>query len=225
MEGTNFYETLSKTDLDCVNSGDFCTTLGPSNKRFRGFHLWTPLRDFRVIGWLDRWIRVSSAFYFQKLASLQHSWSLITLNRRLRFFNIYHHDRNVTVNEVTEAIKEECEGPRQLLGYRAMYHKVRQVHGLNVTRNQMYAAMTNVHPEGLENRNPIYKKKKTKSKFSSVCPNWVLSMDGQDKLMGYQKSTFPLAVYGCMDTTSRKPLFIRAWTSTNNPVYLARWYF
>ena len=50
MEGTNFYKTLSKTDLDCVNSGDFCTTLGPSNKRFRGFHLWTPLRDFRVIG-------------------------------------------------------------------------------------------------------------------------------------------------------------------------------
>ena len=82
--------------------------------------------------------------------------------------------------------------------------------------------MTNVHPEGLENRKLIHKKKKTKSKFSSVCPNWVLSMDGQDKLMGYQKSTLPLAVYGCMDTTSRKLLFIRAWRFTNNPVYLVR---
>ena len=68
--------------------------------------------------------------------------------------------------------------------------------------------MTDVHPEGLENRKPMLKKKKTKSTFSSVGSNWVLSMDGHDKLIGYQNSTFPLAVYGCMDTASRKLLFI-----------------
>ena len=45
-----------------------------------------------------------------------------------------------------------------------------------------------------------------KSTFCSVGPNWVLSMDGHDKLMGYQSSAFPLAV---MDTASRKLLFIR----------------
>ena len=171
MEGTNFYETLYKKDLDCANSGDLSTILGPNNKSFRSFHPWTPLRDFRVIGWLARWIRVSPTFYFQKLASLQYSWSLITLNRRLRFFKIYRHDKNVTVDEVTETIKKECEGPGQLLGYCAMYHKIRQVHGLNVTRDQVYAAMTDVDPEGLENRKPILKKKKTKSTFSSVGPN------------------------------------------------------
>ena len=83
-----------------------------------------------------------------------------------------------------------------------MYHKIRQVHGLNATRDQVYAAMTDADPERLENRKPILKEKKAKSTFSSVSPNWVLSMDGHDKLMGYQNSTFPLAVYGCMDTTS-----------------------
>ena len=88
-----------------------------------------------------------------------------------------------------------------------MYHKIRQVHGLNVTRDQVYAAMTDVDPEGLENRKLILKKKKTKSTFSSVGPNWVLSMDGHDKLMGCQNSTFLLAVYGCLDTASRKLLF------------------
>ena len=154
-----------------------------------------------------------------------YSWSLITLNRRLRFFKIYRHDKNVTVDEVTETIKKECEGPGQLLGYCAMYHKIRQVHGLNVTRDQVYAAMTDVHPEGLENRKPILKKKKTKSTFSSVGSNWVLSMDGHNKLMRYRNSTSPLAVYGCMDTASRKLLFIRDWTSNNNPVYPACWYF
>ena len=152
------------------------------------------------------------------MASLQYSWSLITLNRKLRFFKIYCHDKNVTVDEVTETIKKECEGPGQLLGYLAMYHEIRQVHGLNVTRDLVYSAMKDVHPEGLENRKPILKKKKTKSTFSSVGPNWVLSMDGYDKLMGYQNSTFPLAVYGCMDTVSPKLLFIWAWTSNSNPV-------
>ena len=151
---------------------------------------------------------------------------MITLNRRLRFFKIYRHDKNVTVDEVTETIKKECEGPGQLLGYCAMYHKIRQVHGLNVTRDQVYAAMTDVHPEGLENRKPMLKKKKAKSTFSSVGSNWVLLlMDGHDKLMGCQNSTFPLAVYGCMDTASRKLLFIWAGTSNNISVYPARWYF
>ena len=55
-----------------------------------------------------------------------------------------------------------------------MYHKIRQVHGLNVTRDQVYLAMTDVNPEGLENRKPILKKKKTRSTFSSVGPDWVL---------------------------------------------------
>ena len=83
-----------------------------------------------------------------------------------------------------------------------MYLKIRQVHGLNVTRDQVYSAMTDLHPEGLENRKPILKKKKTKSTYSPVGPNWVLSIDEHDKLMRYQNSTFPLAVYGCMDTAS-----------------------
>ena len=68
------------------------------------------------------------------------------------FFNIYRHDKNVTVDEVTEAIQKEREGSGQVLGYRAMYHKIRQVHGPNVTRYQVYVVMTDVDPEGLENR-------------------------------------------------------------------------
>ena len=64
-----------------------------------------------------------------------------------------------------------------------------------------------------------------KSTFSSVGPNWVLSMDRHNKLMRYQSSTFPLAVYGCMDTSSRKLLFIQAQASNNNPAYPACWYF
>ena len=91
-----------------------------------------------------------------------------------------------------------------------MYHKIRQVNGLNVTRDQVYVVMKDEDPEGLEKRKPVLKKKKMKSTFTSVVPNWVLSMDGHNKLMGYQNRTFSLAVYGCIDTASRKLLFTRA---------------
>ena len=42
-----------------------------------------------------------------------YSWRLIALDRRLKFCNIYRHDKYVKVDEVTDAIKEECEGPVQ----------------------------------------------------------------------------------------------------------------
>ena len=47
-----------------------------------------------------------------------------------------------------------------------MYHKIRQVHGLNVTKDQVYSAMADVDPDGFENRKPILKKKKSKGTFS-----------------------------------------------------------
>ena len=42
-----------------------------------------------------------------------YSWRLIALDTRLKFCNIYRHDKYVKVDEVTDAIKEECEGPVQ----------------------------------------------------------------------------------------------------------------
>jgi len=57
------------------------------------------------------------------------------------------------------------------------------------------------------------KKQKKKGNFTSRGPNWVHSLDGHDKLMGYQNSTFPLAVYGCLDTASRKILWLKVWVS------------
>ena len=90
----------------------------------------------------SKWMRLQEILSYVKRDFSQYSWRLITLNRRRSFVTIYRHDRNVTVDEVTEAIKKECEGPGQLLDYRVMYHKIRQVHGLNITRDQVYAAMT-----------------------------------------------------------------------------------
>ena len=93
-----------------------------------------------------------------------------------------------------------------------MYHKVRQNHELNVPRDLVHTAMYHLDPKGLEARGPVDKKKaKTKGSSSSKGPNFVYSLDGHEKLMGYQNSTYPLAVYGCIYTASRKVLWLRVW--------------
>ncbi len=43
--------------------------------------------------------------------------------------------------------------------------------------------------------------------------------------MGFQNWTFPLAIYGCYDTTSRKVMFIKVWKSNSDPNLVGRWYF
>ena len=71
-----------------------------------------------------------------------------------------------------------------------------KVHDLRVPRDLVHAVMYNVDSVSLEERAPCFKKKKKKKKghFTTRGTNWVHSLDGHDKLMGYQNSTFPIAV-------------------------------
>ena len=42
--------------------------------------------------------------------------------------------------------------------------------------------------------------------------------------MGFKNSTFPLAVYGAIDTASRKLLRLKVWVANSNPIIVGRWY-
>ena len=66
----------------------------------------------------------------------QYSWSIKTLDRKMRCFNIFYHNNNVSLNAVKEAVKGELNGPGKLLGYRTMHLKIRQQNGLNVTKDE-----------------------------------------------------------------------------------------
>ena len=104
----------------------------------------------------------------------QYAWSLRTLDRRLRYFEIFYHDKTVSVDEVRAAVQKELDGPGKLLGYRAMYHKVRQEHELNVPRDLVHAMMYELDPDGLTARGLGEKKKvRAKGNFTSKGPNWV----------------------------------------------------
>ena len=135
----------------------------------------------------------------------QYPWSIRSLDRRLRLFDVYYNDDTVKVEDVIAAVGTELSGPGKLLGYRAMHKKIRQEYDINATREQVYLTMQELDPDGLQARGGIgAKKQRKKGNFTSKGSNWVHSLNGHDKLMGYQNSTYPLAIYGCLDTASRK---------------------
>ena len=81
-----------------------------------------------------------------------YAWSIPTLDRRLRYFNIFYKDTNVTLDKVKEAVGKELEGPGKLLGYRALHQKIRQEHLMILSEEYMHCChytslCTSVHPQ------------------------------------------------------------------------------
>ena len=134
-----------------------------NSSRKDDLYLMQQLREYNWKG-----MRLQEILSYMKRYFSQYSWSLITLNRRLRFLNIYRHDKNITVDEVTEVIKKECKGPGQLLGYCAIYHKIRQEHGLNVTRDQVYAANDRCGSRGIRKKK-THTQEKENEKYIFLC--------------------------------------------------------
>ena len=66
----------------------------------------------------------------------QYPCSIRSLDHRLRYFQIYYNDQEVTVEQVTEVVRTELEGPGKLLGYRLMHKKIRQKYDLYVSRDK-----------------------------------------------------------------------------------------
>ena len=57
--------------------------------------------------------------------------------------------------------------------------------------------------EGLNRRKPIVKQKPEKGNFTSEGIDWTYSSDGHVKLMGHQRSNFPLSRYGSIESVAK----------------------
>ena len=169
-------------------------------------------------------LKRSEILDFMKQDYVQYNWSLATLNRRLQFFDIRYIDYNVQLETVACAVQKELQGPGKLLGYQAMNQKLRTEHNVKVPRHLVHNMMRQLDPEGIEGRNLQKKAKPVKKPFTSEGPLSVISLDGHDKLCGYQNSTFLLGVYGCMDTFTCKILFIFVCYSNSNPLIVGKKY-
>ncbi|XP_044165295.1 uncharacterized protein LOC122949237 isoform X1 [Acropora millepora] len=157
-----------------------------------------------------------------------YSWILRTLSRRLHHFGITYTDYSVDIEEVREAVEKEMKGPGRLLGYyRSLHKKVREIHGLKVPRNLVYDVMADVYAEGLEERGGVGMPKRPKKTgtFTSNGSDSTMSLDGHNKLCGFQNSMFPLCICGAQDTFSSRIQFLRIWTSNSSPRIIGRFYF
>jgi hypothetical protein len=133
-------------------------------------------------------------------------------------FHINYIKYDTPVVNVQNVVSEELKGPGGLLG-KKIVHGARH----SIPRDLVNAVMYNLDPDALEEREPRNKGKRKRGQFITHGVNW--SLDGHDKLMGFQNWTFPLAIYGCYDTASRKVMFLKVWTSNSNPELVGRWYF
>ena len=102
--------------------------------------------------------------------------------------------------------------------------KFRHVYHLNVPRDLVYGVMYNADADALEERALQFKNKRPKGHFTSPGPNYVHSLDGQDKLMDFRNSTFPRAIYVCIGTCSRKVLWAKEWIGNSNPKLIGCFY-
>ncbi|XP_046860189.1 uncharacterized protein LOC124453411 [Xenia sp. Carnegie-2017] len=153
-----------------------------------------------------------------------YAWSIRTLSRRLQHFHIKYTYYDIALEDAKTAVKKELNGPGVLLGYRAMQQKVREVHGLNVSLDLVYAVMGEADTEGLQSRGGIGKQKRPR-RTNAFGSNSTMSLDGHDKLCGYQKSLFSLCIYGGLDVYSGRVNFLKVWTTNSNPLVIGRFYF
>ena len=143
----------------------------------------------------------------------EYAWSLRFLDRRLSYFNINRNDKSV-LNQLLIRNWWDQAG----IGFPCTHLKIKHIHGLNVRRDLVYTVMTDLDSDGLKTRQPGNKKSKEKNTSISAGPNWVMSLDGHDKLMGFQNNTFPIALYGAIDTVSIKLLWIKVWVTKNTRI-------
>ena len=142
----------------------------------------------------------------------------------MKHFGIKYIDEEVSVEEVIAAVSEELKGPGKLLGYRAMNMKLRVEHGIKVPRNLVHNIMQTLDKDGIDTGSVKKRAKKAKKLFVSGGSDCLYSLDVHDKLMGFQNSTFPISIYGCLDTFSRKVLFLSVWNCNSDPVLIASCY-
>ena len=64
--------------------------------------------------------------------------------------------------------------------------------------------------------------------LSCLCfqgPDQTMSLDGHDKLSGWQQKEFPIHIYGAEDTYSGRIHFLKVWTTHKNPKIIAKFYY
>ena len=114
--------------------------------------------DWKDDHWLEQDLKTyisqnltkSEVLDFMQRNFAQYTWSVPTLDRRLRHFGIFYINYDTPLAAVSDAVQKELEGPGRLLDYRAMNQRLRTEYKVQVPRHLVHNVMAELDPEGLE---------------------------------------------------------------------------
>ena len=132
-----------------------------------------------------------------------------TLLNKLKEFGLSRRSYNANEEQVRECIQRELDGSGQLLGYRAMWRRIRSKYGINVRRVMVQTLLREMDPEGTKLRKAHRLRRR---EYVNPGPNHCWHTDGYDKL-----KPFGFPIHGCIDGFSRRIMWLEITKSNNKP--------
>ena len=132
-----------------------------------------------------------------------------TLLNKLKEYGLSRRTYNASEEQVKECIERELDGTGQLLGYRAMWRRLRSKYDINVPRVMVQTLLREIDPEGSRLRRAHRLKRR---EYLNPGPNHCWHADGYDKL-----KPFGFPIHGCIDGFSRRIMWLEITRSNNNP--------
>jgi hypothetical protein len=136
---------------------------------------------------------------------------LSTVKSTLRRLNLKKREYD-TDEVVVGAILKEIETSGILLGYRSMWTRLRVTYNIRTTQANVLHILNVLTPEAVQARK---KRRLQRRKYRSKGPNFLIHVDGYDKLKPYG-----FCISGAIDGFSRRILWLRVNRTNNNPAVI-----
>ena len=141
--------------------------------------------------------------------------SVRTLKRRLKEYDLTKHGV-IAESVLRSIIRKEIQGPSSCLGYRGMWHLLRNSYNIQTPRDHVMHVLKDEDPAGTERRKAHKLKRRNYFSFGA---NYCWHSDGYDKLKPYG-----LPIHGAIDGFSRRVIWLNVCRTNNNPVIVASFY-
>lgn len=138
-----------------------------------------------------------------------------TLRNVLRRAGLYRRKNYSDVVDVACFVMREIEGSAKMLGYRMMHIKCIQ-QGFVVKRETVRELLNILDPAGVAFRRA---RRLRRRQYSNPGPNFLWHVDGYDKLKPYG-----LCISGCVDGFSRSVIWLKVYSTNNNPRVIASYF-
>ena len=142
--------------------------------------------------------------------------SMRQLHRILRSLDLRRHSRVIDWERTIDTVGDELMGTGGDLGYRAMHARLRLLHDINISRENVRLILRYMDPEGVSERK---RRRLVRRQYSVKGPNYLYHIDGWDKL-----KTYGLCIHGCIYGFSRRIIWLKAGPSNKNPFVVCKYF-